>query len=49
MGLFEAVFGGAIAHISEINTAQHTGRQAQGDAGWLKHSIFNKNLGRWEN
>ena len=56
MGFFQAVFGGAIAHISEINTDQHTGRQTQRDEGWLgksrivlKHGVFNENLDRWEN
>lgn len=52
MGFFQAVFGRAIAHISEINTDQHTGRQMRRDEGWvgewrmvLKHSVFNENPG----
>lgn len=56
MGFFQAVFGGAIAHISEINTDLHAGRQTQRDEGWLgklrivlKQSVFNENLDHWEN
>lgn len=35
IGLFQAVFSEAIAHISESNPEQHTDREMQRDEGWL--------------